>query len=277
MIKQVVMQIKLITIRLVYCRSASLLLHQRESFALPLSAVDRGPSRCMWVQNLLEEHPDSSDLTHVNILAELLIKAQQPQQVLDLINGAAAEMCGDGGVPVELQVLPSPALAGHVIFFCSACSCRWRVSLCCMFTVARDICPCTRMLCVLCKCTGCPSWQTSDRPLCVAPSDSQEQARPISHQCANLGLEEICLAVWQAKAGVCAAQLGDMEQAQHHLAALEDADPADMTDLFLDSADALLQAQCFPQVSPHLMLLMLLTRSGAFQILKAVLQNTAGG
>lgn len=58
------------------------------------------------MQELLTQHPESVDLTHVNMLAELLIKAGQPRQVLDLIQEAAATLCGDEGLPIELQVQP---------------------------------------------------------------------------------------------------------------------------------------------------------------------------
>lgn len=46
----------------------------------------------------------------------------------------------------------------------------------------------------------------------------------------------------QAKAGVCAAQLGEAATAQAHLEVLADVDAAEMPDLFQDSADQLLDA-----------------------------------
>ena len=54
----------------------------------------------------------------------------------------------------------------------------------------------------------------------------------------------------QAKAGVCAAQLGDMEAAEAHLAGLQEVDVADMPDLFRDSAEALMEAGCHAQACP---------------------------
>ena len=55
-------------------------------------------------QELLSQHPEAGDLTHVNMLAELFIKMGQPQQVLDLVQEAATQLCGDEGLPIELQV-----------------------------------------------------------------------------------------------------------------------------------------------------------------------------
>ncbi|KAK9787253.1 hypothetical protein WJX73_002044, partial [Symbiochloris irregularis] len=100
------------------------------------------------LQELLDRHESSADLTHVNMLCELLMRSKQPQRVLTLIQGTAFNMCGDEGLPVELQ----------------------------------------------------------------------------------------------AKAGVCAVQVGDIAQAEVQLAALLEVDPAEMPDLFQDSVDALLEA-----------------------------------
>ena len=57
------------------------------------------------MQDLLTNYPESADLTHVNMLAELLIRGNQPRLVLDLIQQAAITLCGTDGVPIELQVL----------------------------------------------------------------------------------------------------------------------------------------------------------------------------
>lgn len=66
---------------------------------------------CVSVQDLFDRHEASADLTHVNMLCELLMRAKQPQEVLSLIQGTAINMCGAEGLPVELQVtLPSPGV-----------------------------------------------------------------------------------------------------------------------------------------------------------------------
>lgn len=72
------------------------------------------------MQELLESHPDSADLTHVNMLSELLIREGQPGQVLELIQQAAATLCADDGLPIELQVRRPhhPRMAQHDVPAC---------------------------------------------------------------------------------------------------------------------------------------------------------------
>lgn len=65
-----------------------------------------------------------------------------------------------------------------------------------------------------------------------------------------LGLTWCLPACVQAKAGVCAAQLGDAHLSREYLAALQEADPAYMPDLFLDSADLLMAAGVADQATP---------------------------
>ena len=86
-------------------RAAGMLqLHQRK-----LAGLSRVGG---WLaQDLLAQHPGSADLTHVNMLAERLMRGGQARQVLDLIRQAAATLCDSDGLPIELQVRRLRALS----------------------------------------------------------------------------------------------------------------------------------------------------------------------
>ncbi|GAB4822338.1 hypothetical protein N2152v2_009384 [Parachlorella kessleri] len=72
------------------------------------------------IESHMERHPGQTDLTHVNILAELYGEAGRWDAVLDLIQRAEQDLCGEGeeeeeesagGLPVDLQVKAGLALA----------------------------------------------------------------------------------------------------------------------------------------------------------------------
>lgn len=60
---------------------------------------------------LLEHHiatyPAEVDLTHVNILAELQMDVGEHGRAAATIQHAAAALCPDGQLPIDLQVLPT--------------------------------------------------------------------------------------------------------------------------------------------------------------------------
>ncbi|KAL0034582.1 hypothetical protein WJX79_009149 [Trebouxia sp. C0005] len=56
------------------------------------------------LQAHLHEYPTAVDLTHINILAELYMEASEWGLAVDNIQYADAQLCGQAGLPVELQV-----------------------------------------------------------------------------------------------------------------------------------------------------------------------------
>ena len=52
----------------------------------------------------VREFPDATDLTHINILAELFMDADRYEQAADLIRGAEGLPCMQGGIPIDLTV-----------------------------------------------------------------------------------------------------------------------------------------------------------------------------
>ncbi|KAL0053282.1 hypothetical protein WJX82_003692 [Trebouxia sp. C0006] len=56
------------------------------------------------LQAHLHDYPTAVDLTHINILAELYMEASEWGLAVDNIQYADAQLCGQAGLPVELQV-----------------------------------------------------------------------------------------------------------------------------------------------------------------------------
>lgn len=56
------------------------------------------------LQCFAADHPEAMDLTCVNILAELHIGDEEWAEASRLIADAAAQLCADGGLPIDLQV-----------------------------------------------------------------------------------------------------------------------------------------------------------------------------
>ena len=52
----------------------------------------------------VREHPDDTDLTHINILAELFMDAGRFEQAAKLIRAAEVLPCMRGGIPIDLTV-----------------------------------------------------------------------------------------------------------------------------------------------------------------------------
>ena len=52
----------------------------------------------------VREHPDTTDLTHINILAELFMDADNFEQAANLIRAAERMPCMQGGIPIDLTV-----------------------------------------------------------------------------------------------------------------------------------------------------------------------------
>jgi Tetratricopeptide repeat len=59
-------------------------------------------------------HPEQTDLTHVNILAELFMERGGFLKALDLIRRVAQTLCAASGLPVDLQVEPTADEAPRV-------------------------------------------------------------------------------------------------------------------------------------------------------------------
>lgn len=56
------------------------------------------------LQAHLHDYPTAVDLTHINILAELYMEASEWGLAVNNIQYADAQLCGQAGLPVELQV-----------------------------------------------------------------------------------------------------------------------------------------------------------------------------
>ena len=56
------------------------------------------------LQAHLHDYPTAVDLTHINILAELYMEASEWSLAVDNIQYAHSQLCGQAGLPVELQV-----------------------------------------------------------------------------------------------------------------------------------------------------------------------------
>ncbi len=52
----------------------------------------------------VQEFPDATDLTHINILAELFMDADRFEQAAGLIRAAERLPCMQGGIPIDLTV-----------------------------------------------------------------------------------------------------------------------------------------------------------------------------
>lgn len=73
------------------------------------------------LQAHLHEYPTAVDLTHINILAELYMEASQWSLAVDNIQYADSQLCGQAGLPVELQV---PCPASCLCHLCTLCCCH---------------------------------------------------------------------------------------------------------------------------------------------------------
>lgn len=76
------------------------------------------PARAMEaLEQHVAQHGGSTDLTHVNILAELYMEAGRHGDTLALIQRAGGEQCHAEGLPIDLTVLCSRhtvhAVDGH--------------------------------------------------------------------------------------------------------------------------------------------------------------------
>ena len=63
------------------------------------------------LEQQIRDFPDATDLTHINILAELFMDAGKYEQASNLIRQAERLPCMQDGVPVDLRV--STAAAPH--------------------------------------------------------------------------------------------------------------------------------------------------------------------
>ena len=52
----------------------------------------------------VRDYPDATDLTHINILAELFMDADKFEQAAGLIRAAERLPCMQGGIPIDLTV-----------------------------------------------------------------------------------------------------------------------------------------------------------------------------
>ena len=89
--------------------------HDRSNGAR-VTAPPPTPPPTAWEQGILEQHPESCDLTVVNILAELLVEVGRYEEVLTAIAQARSRYCAGGTLPVDLTVKVPPAPLGWSVY-----------------------------------------------------------------------------------------------------------------------------------------------------------------
>ena len=105
------------------------------------------PERAAQVlEQQVQTFPEATDLTHINILAELFMDAGQHEQAASLIRQAEHLPCMQHGVPIDLRV--SPLVVSHL----------WRSRMC--FHGERSghalPKPCIALCCLTCCIHTCP-------------------------------------------------------------------------------------------------------------------------